>query len=742
MQSPCKDGCPNADREAELKMRRAKQLLRQWLRIDGLDTDEHNTVLRAALVLAAAAVGLRLFFWAYTGRDWEDSLITVLHSENFVNGLGLTHYLGGVERPLHGFTSPLSVLVPLLGDLIRAGFGLSLIKLVSALTGGLTVLYAMAFAVHPKIKLPAPLAVMVMGYLAVEHHQILWGMAGMETQMATLVLLMSLYFTIAEKTLPLGISLGLCMLARPDFAFWTVIVGLYLLVFQPRRLVPVTAAALVLYLPWIVFTTLYYGSPIPNTILAKEYGYPLWTTWPQFDHSPRAVAQAVWASVTGSYAPGAVFQPLGPSFAGHEMGYRAIIRDHGVICDFMVVMALLGAASALRRRSRAWLPVILFVGVYGVYYIFFVAIVFSWYLSPFVAAAVLLSARGIQAAGMFAVPERMRTRTRAWWAFAAAYLALFAALLPTTFATEKNIQERVENRVRKQVGLFLGHIMEKEETIGTEPLGYIGYYSRRIVYDWPGLCSRKVVEYSRTHPREQRALQNMLEHFRPDFIVLRFVEYEGMLDQTWLDDAYRPIRSFEVPFDAKDPLFHSPNINLGYLVLAKKTWHPDAAEWAGERIGIGDGDARALNTVGFRLMKRGDTAGAVRLLRQSIEACPVFPDARNNLGLALSDLGDTAGALEQIQKAVELAPEHALARNNLGALLAGQGDYENAARQLNEAIRCDAKYAQPHVNLGGLLARRGELAEARRHFEAALRIEPNNADALQGLQRITAMTGK
>ena len=35
--------------------------------------------------------------------------------------------------------------------------------------------------------------------------------------------------------------------------------------------------------PWLIFTTLYYGSPIPNTVIAKTLGYPgYWETAPSF----------------------------------------------------------------------------------------------------------------------------------------------------------------------------------------------------------------------------------------------------------------------------------------------------------------------------------------------------------------------------------------------------------------------------------------------------------------------------
>ena len=75
----------------------------------------HRTLLIALVVLAIA---VRLFFWVYTNRTWEDALISVQHSENAAAGLGLTHTPSD-GPPLHGFTSPLSVLVPLAGELVH-----------------------------------------------------------------------------------------------------------------------------------------------------------------------------------------------------------------------------------------------------------------------------------------------------------------------------------------------------------------------------------------------------------------------------------------------------------------------------------------------------------------------------------------------------------------------------------------------------------------------------------------------
>src|ERR1035441_4912270 len=87
---------------------------------------------RVVWAIALAACLIRLFFWSYTGRTWEDALISVLHSENAASGLGLTHHHPGLP-PLYGFTSPLSVLIPLAANLVHVGWGILFLKLVSAL---------------------------------------------------------------------------------------------------------------------------------------------------------------------------------------------------------------------------------------------------------------------------------------------------------------------------------------------------------------------------------------------------------------------------------------------------------------------------------------------------------------------------------------------------------------------------------------------------------------------------------
>ena len=527
----------------------------------------HSALWPGVLGIVLAAMALRVFFWVYTGRLWEDCLITTLHSENFWRGLGLTHWRPG-QPPLHGFTSPLSVLIPLAGDAFHIGAGIAVQKALSVLAGGAAVFFACAWARHRLVGLSAPATVLVMGYLAFEHHQVLFGMAGMETQVVTAILLATLYFTAAFRPVPLGICCGLCMLGRPDFAFWVAIVGLYILVRDRRAFLQVAAAAAAVYLPWILFTTLYYGSPVPNTILAKGMGYHLW--WQRDDLSFAIFKREIVDRVTGTYFFNTLFQPLGPGFAGHGTHFRAVIPDGGWVSNIMTALAVVGAAAALIRRQWVWAPPIAFLLVYAGYYLFLVPYVFAWYLVPFSAMVVLLSARGLDELARL-VP---RPRGRGWATslFVIAYLALIVGVLPVTIHAERNIQRYVENAGRKELGLYLHETLQPGQWIGCEPLGYTGYYSRRPVYDWPGLASRRVVAFQREHP-DRRTMHDMLIHFAPAAIVLRPHEYNRWPENAhaWLDRNYRLDREFIVPATARRSIFLvAANQDLHFMVFRKR----------------------------------------------------------------------------------------------------------------------------------------------------------------------------
>src|SRR5260370_34063855 len=75
------------------------------------------------LAFMAAAVAARIAFWIISNRAFEDGLTTITHARNVPLGLGLVHHPG--EGHVHGFTSALAVLIPLVRELIHEGSGLT-----------------------------------------------------------------------------------------------------------------------------------------------------------------------------------------------------------------------------------------------------------------------------------------------------------------------------------------------------------------------------------------------------------------------------------------------------------------------------------------------------------------------------------------------------------------------------------------------------------------------------------------
>ena len=459
--------------------------------------------------LMAMAVIARIVFWLVTDRVWEDALITIRHAENAIAGNGLTHH--PAHGLVHGFTSPVSVLVPLLGEWIRPGGGLVALRLASLLAGAMTVWFAGKVASHPDINLSTPSLIFWLSYYAFEHSQISFGMAGMETQIWTCVLVGGVAALLYGRLLWLALALSLAALCRPEAVLWIGCASAAWLWQQGwRRLFSLAGLVSLGIAPWLCFTTWYYGSPVPNTIRAKSAGY-LYNT--QVGIRFPSFLNYVIAELGDQM--GNVMSLLPPHFVGHGFALIGTFPAPGLVIALLVWLGSMGSIALIRLKSWFIPPLI---GAMLAYFALVVRIIFPWYPPPILGLAALLVASGIDVSCRVFQDDRIRVTG---WILGIGLTTIFMVTLPATYASEGLVQHLVEDRVRARVGLWLRDHAGPDDYVTAECLGYLGYYSHLPFHDYPGLSSPRAVAALNTTRGEDRFLSPIVEILRPTWLVLR-----------------------------------------------------------------------------------------------------------------------------------------------------------------------------------------------------------------------------
>lgn len=522
------------------------------------------------MLVGFIVVGLiaRVVFWVATERKLDDAMITIKFDKNLADGFGLIHNLG--DGHVQGFTSALSVLVPMPGELIWHGGGFFLIRLVSLACFALAAIYA--YRIAGELGLGRWPTAFTLAYLALDQNQVFYGMAGMESQIAVAVLLGGMYYVLVEDYAKSGAALGLAVLARPDFVLWVAPAYAFLIIRNHREALRAAAISAAIVAPWLIFTWIYYGSPIPNTVDAKNGAFV--PDFPSLTH------------------PGAWLNFLGDQFSAnvHEWKLFAPFWEDGFLIHapvaygltkgvalIVAALAIVGAVSTLRRAS--WLPAIAYVLLFAGYKVLYLTVgYFEWYGVPATAALVLMASIGLDRICRWVSAA---TRGQLSPALLAALPALLLALiyvmpLPYRTVVEARTQHDIENKVRDPIGRYLADVVKPGETITSESSGYVGYYSNATLYDYPGLESPTVVSALREakesgHPVVP--LVGIAPLLHPDWLVLRPNEARVLL--TWYPATarqYREVRRFSVP-DAEAPVcfreFCANNIDRDFIIFRK-----------------------------------------------------------------------------------------------------------------------------------------------------------------------------
>jgi hypothetical protein len=493
------------------------------------------------LALAAVPLGFAL----YTGQIWEDFFITFRHSRNLTSGLGLVYNPG--ER-VHGFTSPVGVLLPALCDILT-GHGsylraLWLFRVISAAafaTGGLLVWRVLSNGPYPHARWFGVLL------YAFDAKGVANSVNGMET--AFMLLLVAWQIDLLRTGLTRHwFALGLCwaglMWVRPDGCVYIAALAMAGLVFtqEPRKalligLMKSAAVCTALYLPWFVWAWAYYGSPVPHTVLAKMNVEAAPT-----DHLGNPLFHPVLRFVL---VMGKVFQPTyyGPADTSWHWGLWAFTSLMGGFCVFYWLAPVRDRVGRAASLSFALLCA----------YFASMSIVYPWYMPP---AAVLGAI--VIAQGAFALAGAARRQPRMAGLVAGAVLTLMVAERVYVFALACRQaavgQELVEVGNRERIGLWLKDQIDRGagDRVCLEPIGYVGYFSGCKILDWPGLVTPEVVRLRRENGLDFYGLPEAL---RPDWVVLRPQEAQEMERRPYFCEHYVLVKTFDVSAEVERTVF-------------------------------------------------------------------------------------------------------------------------------------------------------------------------------------------
>ncbi len=214
------------------------------------------------VVLGAVALGVRV---SAGPLPVDDAYITFRYAANLAGGLGLVYNAG--ERVL-GSTTPLFALALALAARLTPATIPWVALGVSAMADAIAcfLLYRLGRRLH----LARPLAGVTALFWALHPFSVRYAIGGMETSLATCLLLGCFALYLERRDAWAAVLAGLAILTRPDAALAGALLLAALLI--ERRRIPWRQLWIIagIVAPWALWATWFYGSPLPHSVLAKS----------------------------------------------------------------------------------------------------------------------------------------------------------------------------------------------------------------------------------------------------------------------------------------------------------------------------------------------------------------------------------------------------------------------------------------------------------------------------------------
>ncbi len=314
---------------------------------------------------------------------------------------------------------------------------------------------------------------------------------GSETPLYLALALMTFASYAQRKYTQTGIFAALTILTRPDGILVTALIAAHYLI-RVRKTIPWRAVVvfLVPLAAWGLFAEVYFGSPIPVTLAAKQGQFSL-------------IANA-------GFLPG--LRTLGQAYLNFP---------HYIILG---TLALLGLFLVL-WRFRDWALLALWPILYTASYSILKVSSYFWYYAPLVPG--LIGMAGVGLSGLWEGTSRLR---RPWSAIT---IALIFVLAGYQIQDLSNLRELPDPRFPsyQTVGHWLSENTDTTAMVGTLEVGIIGYYSTNPMLDFAGLIQPQVAAQFGPGTTYEDAALWAVENYSFEYLIL----HDGLMPRLEAD---------------------------------------------------------------------------------------------------------------------------------------------------------------------------------------------------------------
>ena len=417
-------------------------------------------------------------------QPFDDAFITYRYARNLSNGLGFVYNQG--EKVL-GTTTPLfTLLLAAIGYLTHpsyiplASYALSII----ADTISVWLIFCLADSFF-KSKWIALLSSVV---FLLQPFRLIVASGGMETSLFITSLLLTYYsYLVQKRSLFTAIWAGLAVLIRPDAVLALLPVFGDWLFKDWRSCLKAGVLTLLVISPWLIWSTAYFGLPLPHSLLAKSITYKN-----SPGHAAFFLLTFLGTGTQGPYSSPWILLP---------------------ILLFGVPVLTLGLIVLAKQKSSGWI-----LGAYPALYTLVMALInpsmiFSWYFLPLIPGMVVLTM------GLIWFGANLERKTRL---LLLSVLSLFLILVPgillhqspsslVSRAREASFWEACEQIVdHKLIG----------KTVLAPDIGVIGWCLEEVrILDPIGLVSPESLPYAEDLPPDQLVSLELIRDKGPDYII-------------------------------------------------------------------------------------------------------------------------------------------------------------------------------------------------------------------------------